>query len=108
MVSPLHSNGRAELQDDKVVTSFGEMATRPDIRPELLLRLAGKLQTTLELSQLLEIFFNEIQQAVLVDGMSFTHTGNNLLISFGRNSVHSASYRLQTHQDYMGDLVFHR
>jgi len=108
MVSPLHSNGRAELQDDKVVTPLGDMATRPDIRPELLLRLSGKLQTTLELSQLLEIFFTEMQQAVLVDGLSFSHSGNNLLLSFGRNSVHSATYRLQTHQDYMGDLVFHR
>lgn len=108
MVSPLHSNGRAELQDDKVVTSFGDLATKPDIRPELLLRLSGKLQTTLELSQLLEIFFNEIQQAVLVDGLSFTHNGHNLLLSYGRNSVHSANYRLQTRQDYMGDLTFHR
>ncbi len=108
MVSPLHSNGRAELQDDKVVTSFGDLATRPDIRPELLLRLSGKLQTTLELSQLLEIFFNEIQQAVLVDGLSFTHSGHNLLLNYGRNSVHSANYRVQTRQDYMGDLTFHR
>ena len=108
MVSPLHSNGRAELQDDKVITSFSDVAARPDLRPELLLRLAGKLQTTLDLSQLLEIFFNEIQQAVLVDGISFSHPAHNLVFSFGRNSVHSVSYRLQSHQDYMGDLTFHR
>ncbi|WP_430462912.1 GGDEF domain-containing protein [Thalassolituus sp. LLYu03] len=108
MVSPLHSNGRAELQDDKVVTTFGDLAARPDLRPELLLKLSGKLQTTLDLSQLLEIFFNEIQQAVLVDGISFVHQPDNLVFSLGRNSVHSASYRLQSHQDYMGDLTFHR
>ncbi len=108
MVSPLHSNGRAELQDDKIVSSIGDLAPKPDIRPEVLLKLSGKLQTTLELSQLLEIFFEEIQQAVLVDGISFSHNAHNLLLSYGRNSVHSASYRLQTQQDYMGDLVFHR
>ncbi len=108
MVSPLHSNGRAELQDDKIVSSIGDLAPKPDIRPEVLLKLSGKLQTTLELSQLLEIFFEEIQQAVLVDGISFSHNAQNLLLSYGRNSVHSASYRLQTQQDYMGDLVFHR
>ena len=108
MVSPLHSNGRAELQDDKIVSSIGDLAPKPDIRPEVLLRLSGKLQTTLELSQLLEIFFEEIQQAVLVDGISFSHNAHNLLLSYGRNSVHSASYRLQTQQDYMGDLAFHR
>ena len=108
MVSPLHSNGRAELQDDKIVSSIGDLAPKPDIRPEVLLKLSGKLQTTLELSQLLEIFFEEIQQAVLVDGISFSHNAHNLLLSYGRNSVHSASYRLQTQQDYMGDLAFHR
>jgi hypothetical protein len=58
MVSPLHSNGRAELRDEKVVMPFGDLAPRPDIRPEVLLKLSGKLQTTLELSQLIEIFFN--------------------------------------------------
>jgi diguanylate cyclase (GGDEF)-like protein len=108
MVSPLHSNGGAELQDDKVITSFGDLAARPDIRPELLLKLSGKLQTTLELSQLMEIFFNEIQNAVLVDGISYSHTASNLLMSIGRTSVHTASYRLQSHKDYMGDINFHR
>lgn len=107
MVSPLHSNGRAEL-DDKVVTSFGDLAARPDLRPELLLRLSGKLQTTLDLSQLLEIFFNGIQQAVLVDGLSYSHSGLNLLATQGRTSVHSASYRLQSQDDYIGDISFHR
>lgn len=108
MVSPLHSNGRAQLREDKAVTSIGELAPKPDLRPELLLKLSGKLQTTLELSQLLEIFFREIQQAVLVDGLSYNHAGNNILQSQGKTSPHSVSYRLQTQQDYMGDLTFHR
>lgn len=108
MVSPLHSNGRAQLREEKAVTSIGDLALKPDLRPELLLKLSGKLQTTLELSQLLEIFFEEIQQAVLVDGLTFAHSANNLLISQGKNSPHSVSYRLQTQQDYMGDLTFHR
>ena len=108
MVSPLHSNGRAQLREEKSVTTIGELALKPDLRPEVLLKLSGKLQTTLELSQLLEIFFEEIQQAVLVDGLTFSHPANNLLISEGKTSPHSISYRLQTQQDYMGDLTFHR
>lgn len=108
MVSPLHSNGRAELQDDKVVTTFGDLAPKPDLRPELLLKLTGKLQTTLELSQLLEIFFTEIQQAVLVDGMTYQHRELPLRQSVGRQPPHNVSYELQTQQDYMGELTFHR
>lgn len=106
MVSPM--NGRAELRDDKVITPFGDLAPRPDIRPEVLLRLSGKLQTTLELGQLLEIFLEEIQQAVLVDGLTFHHEPTNTTIAVGRNSLHTANYRLQTQQDYMGDMTFHR
>ncbi len=108
MVSPLHSNSRAELHDDKIVTSIGELAPRPDLQPELLLRLTGKLQTTLELRQLLEIFFTEVQQAVLIDGMTFHHARQELTLSQGKQSVHSVSYRLQTQGDYMGDLSFQR
>jgi len=108
MVSPLHSNGRAQLRDDKAITSIGDLALKPDLRPELLLKLSGKLQTTLELSQLLEIFFEEIQHAVLVDGLTFSHTAQSLLLNQGKASPHSVSYRLQTQQDYMGDLTFHR
>ncbi|MEK9712473.1 MAG: GGDEF domain-containing protein [Thalassolituus sp.] len=101
-------NGRAELRDDKVITPFGDLAPRPDIRPEVLLRLSGKLQTTLELGQLLEIFLEEIQQAVLIDGLTFSHEPTNTTLATGRNSLHTANYRLQTQQDYMGDLSFHR
>ena len=108
MVSPLHSNGQAELQRENVVSAFGDMASRPDLRPELLLKLTGKLQTTLDLNQLLDIFFTEMQQAVLVDGMVYQHAELKLRHSTGRLPPHSASYQLQTQKDYMGELVFHR
>lgn len=108
MVSPLHSNGQAELRDDKIVTSFGELAPRPDLHPELLLRLTGKLQTTLDIEQLLEIFFTEIQDALLVDGLHFQHDSQDLRLKQGKQSQHSVSYRLQTQGDYMGELSFHR
>ena len=108
MVSPLHSNGQAELQRENVVSAFGDMASRPDLRPELLLKLTGKLQTTLDLNQLLDIFFTEMQQAVLVDGMVYQHAELKLRHSTGRQPPHSASYQLETQKDYMGELVFHR
>lgn len=108
MVSPLHSNGHAELQRENVVSAFGDLASRPDLRPELLLKLTGKLQTTLDMNQLLDIFFTEIQQAVLVDGMVYQHAELKLRHSTGRQPPHSASYQLQTQKDYMGELIFHR
>lgn len=107
-MSPLQSSSRAELHDDKVITPFEDLAPKPDIRPELLLRLSGKLQTTLDFGQLLEIFLEEIQQAVLIDGLTFNFEESNLHLEVGKISQHTASYHLQTHQDSMGELAFHR
>lgn len=108
MVSPLHHNTGAELNDDKVITPFEDFAPKPDIRPEVLLRLAGKLQTTLDYNQLLEIFLDEIQQAVLVDGLSFQYRPADISCTLGRTSPHTASYSLRSHEDYMGEILFHR
>lgn len=108
MVSPLQSNSNAELQDDKSITNFGDLALRPDIRPEILVRLSGKLQTTLDIHQLLEIFFKEIQAAVLVDGLIFNHPPRTLHIQQGKTSAHSVSYKLQTQKQPLGELIFQR
>lgn len=107
MVSPLHSNGTAE-RSDNIISAFSDLAPKPDLRPELLLRLAGKLQVTLDLNQLLEIFFSDIQSAVLVDGLSYQHSTLNLQHQCGRLTAHSVSYQLQTQNQIMGEIVFHR
>lgn len=108
MVSPLHVGNQADLHNDKVITAFGEMAPKPDLRPELLLRLQGKLQTTLDINQLLEIFFAELQLSVLVDGVAYTNNEQKLNVLIGRHPRHTVRYHLQTHDDAMGELVFHR
>ncbi len=60
MVTGLQSSSRATLADDKHITPFSDLMPKPDIKPELLLKLSSRLQTTLEIEQLLDIFFNEI------------------------------------------------
>lgn len=108
MVTRLQSSGRAALTEDKQITPFADLMPKPDIKPELLLKLSSRLQTTLELQQLLDIFFNEIKHAVLVDGMCYSNSNQNLLNSYGKEGIHSCSYRLTTHKDYMGELTFSR
>lgn len=108
MVSPLHNSGQAELRDDKVIAPFGELAIKPDIRPDLLFRLSARLQTTLDLSQLLEIFCKEIQHAVLIDGLSYRVRDREIHISMGRSSTHSVTYDLNTRNDRIGELSFYR
>nr|WP_246624944.1 GGDEF domain-containing protein [Oceanobacter mangrovi] len=96
------------MRDDKVIASFGELALKPDIRPDVLFRLTGKLQTSLELPQLIEIFFREIQASVPVDGITYRFRPYNLVVSQGKTSAHSVSYDLKTQSETIGELVFYR
>ncbi len=107
-MTPFQSIGQAELRDDKNIATFGEIALKPDIRPDVLFRLTGKLQTTLELPQLIEIFFKDIQDTVLVDGISYRCRKLNTVVSQGKTCAHSVSYDLKTHGEGIGELVFFR
>ena len=59
-------------------------------------------------NQRLEIFLEEIQQAVLVDGLTFHYGPADIDSSLGRNTPHTASYSLRSHEEYMGEILFHR
>lgn len=108
MVTRLQSSSRAALTEDKHITAFSDLMPKPDLKPELLIKLASRLQTTLELEQILEIFFSELKNAVLVDGICYSNSNQNLLHSIGKEGVHSCSYRLTTNKDYVGELTFSR
>lgn len=109
MVTTLHHAQRKTMKNDNgAAMTFAELMPQPDIKPDLLLKLSGKLQTTLEVELLLEIFFNEIKAAVLIDGLSYTNNTQNITVNQGRSSIHSCSYRLTTQKDYMGELIFSR
>lgn len=108
MVTRLQSSGRSVLTDEKHISSFSDLMPKPDLKPDLLIKLSSRLQTTLDIEQILEIFFTEIKSAVLVDGMSYSNSNQNFLSSLGKPGVHSCSYRLTTHKDYMGELTFSR
>lgn len=95
-------------QSSKVITAYADLAPQPDIRPDLLLRLQGKLQTTLELNQLLDIFLSQIQQSVLVDGLTYQHKKTLKTLQLGRKSRHNVHYHLQTQDEDMGVLSFQR
>lgn len=108
MVTRLQNSSRSALTEDKHTSSFSDLMPKPDLRPELLTRLNSRLQTTLDVEQILDIFFNEIKHSVLVDGMSYSNSNQNILINFGKSGIHSCNYRLTTQKDYMGELTFSR
>lgn len=71
-------------------------------------RLNAVLQTTIELSEVLQIFYTEFARLLKVDGLSYEHKPRHYQFLLGKNAGHSCHYILQTREDYLGELSFYR
>lgn len=94
-------------QSDKL-TPYSELAAKPQIKSESLVRLATFLQTSLDYQKLLTIFHREIAQSVLIDGLQFSNTENEIDFSLGNQGPHSSSYQLKAQDEKLGDITFYR
>lgn len=101
MVSPLS-------RDNKVVTALADFTPQCDIHPEVLIKLQGRLQTTLDLEELLQIFFDGIQESVRLDGLHYVRPNSSSFIEIGTAARHNVRYNLQTQKEDIGELVFQR
>lgn len=97
-VTPLE-NRRVSQQRNERTNAFMQ---------ELRLRISSLLQTTLEAERIVGYFFQEIQSAVAVDGLTYRHDIAGLEIEQGSRGKHRALYRLNTTDDYFGEIEFTR
>ena len=78
------------------------------LEAQAIARLNAVLQTSIELPEIMRLFFRECQRAVPLDGLSYQHTGDNFDYNLGHVAGHSSHYRLQTTCDFLGELSLHR
>lgn len=83
-----------------------EQESSPDL--DQALRLSGKLQTTLDVDKIIEIFAHETGQLVGFDHIHYTHREQNIDISFGDSARFSCVYRLVVSGHTLGELLFSR
>ena len=78
--------------------------------PELqrTLKLAGLLQTSLEVENILDYFIESIRDSVPFSGVEYTFDDLNQNHSFGKAERHSCAYRLRIAGDNLGELKFTR
>jgi len=78
--------------------------------PELqrTLKLAGLLQTSLEVESILEYFIDSIRDTVSFAGVEYNFADLNLEHSFGKTERHSCAYRLRIAGDNLGEMKFTR
>lgn len=96
-----------ELHDDKL-TPYSQLAAKPQIKSDVLIRLATFLQTSLDYQTLLGIFQKEIASTVLIDGLVYENSDLNIQFTLGTLGVHSSNYQLKAQGSYLGDLTFFR
>lgn len=80
----------------------------PVFEVQALARLNLVLQTTIELAEILRLFFQEARRAVAMDGISYQHSAHAFEYNVGQVAGHSSHYRLQTCSDFLGELSLHR
>lgn len=74
----------------------------------LRLRLAQLLQTSLDLKEIIRLFFNGIQEAVVVDGINYHSNIDSYESEIGKRGKHSVSYQLSNSNEDCGEMVFTR
>ncbi len=97
----------SDTQNDKL-TPFSQLAAKPQIKSDVLIRLGSFLQTSLDYQTLLSIFQREIIGTVLVDGLVFENEENNVSFTLGQLGVHCSNYQLKAQGEYLGELTFYR
>jgi len=72
------------------------------------LKLAGLLQTSLEIDSVLNYFLQAAQQVVTFDAAHYSFEEQNLNLKYGKTQRHRCSYRLRLAGEFLGELVFTR
>ncbi|MCB1646189.1 MAG: GGDEF domain-containing protein [Pseudomonadales bacterium] len=101
---PTQLGNTVDFSEAKVIFSSPEAYTHFDA--EIRFRLIQALQTTLDLEQLLHIFFDHVQTVVNLEGLSYKLDLLGIELTLGRQSIHTGSYRLITQQDFLGEITF--
>ena len=84
----------------------GEGETQSDL--EKALRLSGILQTTLDITKIIELFAHEISALVNYHHISYSHKELDIAVAYGTVAPHSCTYRLVVAGESLGELIFSR
>lgn len=75
---------------------------------EQTLKLAGLLQTSLELDTVLDYFLDAVSHLISFDGAQFTNNEFSYDFQYGKNERNSCTYRLRLGDEMLGELSFSR
>lgn len=83
-------------------------SARVDAGCDFRLQLSARLQSTLDLPEMLSNFFHISQTAVPSSGMEYSFEHKQVRVSLGSRRAHSARYNLLNLDGNLGEIIFHR
>ena len=101
------SGNRGYNPEAYVLGADSTAALRPQVQ-EKTLKITSVLQTTLEVSKLIELFAGEVQGAVAHHHVSYSNPAQGIDLSLGEPARHSCAYRLLLLGQFLGELTFTR
>jgi diguanylate cyclase (GGDEF)-like protein len=90
------------------VTSISIDSLTPERLKDFRLHLFSHLQTSLEVEQLINIFFRHLKQLLPISGISFLHGDKMIDVTVGHLSKHRCNYQLSMSQQDYGEITFTR
>ncbi|MBU2862753.1 GGDEF domain-containing protein [Reinekea forsetii] len=90
------------------VSSISIDSLTPDRLKDFRLHLFSHLQTTLEIEQLIDIFYRHLKQLIPVSGIEYNHADKMIDMHVGRINKHRCNYQLNMSQQHFGDIAFTR
>lgn len=107
----IHTFTDRKNSDAKPVATGNTVADVTDFDiPELqrTLKLAGLLQTSLEVESILQFFIESAQESVPFSGADYAFADLDLKLDFGKRERHSCAYRLSIAGEELGEMSFTR
>lgn len=97
-----------DLDTSSLVNNTSCSLPEPIVEAQAMTRLSAVLQTTIDLPEILRLFFSEAQRILCLDGIHYQHQTHPFALGLGQVAGHSSHYRLQTDTDFLGELSLHR
>lgn len=106
--TPLYKTAVQDLHNPALLARTTDTADEDAQDIEKALRIAGVLQTTLDLSKVLDIFCAEVGRYVAINHMSYTNDDPTQRWSHGEPERHSVTYRMAVSDQSLGEVTFTR
>jgi len=102
MPTPINNTTESVVRTDEAAQEINA------VELQRTLKLAGLLQTSLEIPSVVEYFLTAAKEVIQFDGIHFEYEPLNIALEFGQQEKHRCFYRLRLCEELLGVINFSR